>query len=98
MRCLSVWIVLAALLLVACGGGLAQRSTELLEREQQAMSDSELQGYYQQLSDQLAHETRAARRSTSRKRGATEEDNTIDLLRERWNEVRQEMRRRELLP
>jgi hypothetical protein len=95
-KSMSLVIFLVSLLTVSCGGGMAQRTDELLGREQQAMSDTELREYYQQLGDQLARESRAARTSSGAK-GETGIGENVDLLRQRWNEVRQELRSRDPL-
>jgi hypothetical protein len=104
----AVWLLILLFLLGGCAGRGAQHTADLLVQDYQEMTDSELSGYYQQLSDQLARETRAARTSVgfgygsgsfgvAAGRGLGDEE-AIQALRERWNEVRSEMRRRELLP
>jgi hypothetical protein len=98
--------VLSLCLLVAgCGAGLSARTNELIERDYLTMGDAELLGYYQQLSDQLAKESRASRtRGTtpfggpSLKTGPQETDERVELLRSRWNEVRSLLYEREVLP
>jgi hypothetical protein len=98
--------LLLILSLAACGGGMGQRTAELLDLDQQAMNDTELQGYYQRLGDQLARESRAARTGGKEDRAASGaslpgeegEGADMDALRQRWNEVRQELRRRDLSP
>lgn len=104
------WIVfiLIGLLLAGCAGAAGQRTADLLVQDYRAMSNEELSAYHQQLSDQLARETRAARTSVGVGYGsgsfgvgagqALGDENAVRALRERWNEVRQEMRRRDLMP
>jgi multidrug resistance efflux pump len=98
----SIFLVLLVSLLLSCTGGTTQRTAELVARDYHAMSDQELQTHYAQISDQLARETRAERmiatgRSSVRS-GASGDPEAVSALRERWNQVRQEMRRRDLLP
>ena len=87
------------------GAGLGARTNELIERDYLAMKDTELLGYYQQLSDQLARESRASRNKgatpfggPSLQTGPREADERVELLRSRWNEVRSLLYERELLP
>ncbi|AJF05911.1 hypothetical protein [Geoalkalibacter subterraneus] len=93
------------LLVVGCGAGLGARTNELIERDYLTMTDTELLGYYQRLSDQLARESRASRTKGSTpfggpslEAGPRESDGRIELLRSRWNEVRSLLYERELLP
>ncbi|WP_305042603.1 hypothetical protein [Geoalkalibacter sp.] len=94
--------------LAACASGAGQRTADLLVQDYRAMNNDELSAYYQQLSDQLARESRAARTSVGvgygsgsfgvgAGRGLGDEEAVL-ALRERWNAVRQEMRRRDLMP
>lgn len=100
----SVLVVIAALLAASCGGGMARRSAELLDRDYRTMSDSELQLYAQQLGDQLARGARADRAAagvgfdSDRRRLGAGDEATATALRERWNAVRGELHQRELLP
>jgi hypothetical protein len=92
-------VATAVFLSTGCGGGMAQRTTDLLDRNHTVMDDVELRGYYQQLGDQLARTARSGRVGQSR--GFLDADKAGDdeeSLRQRWNAVRQELRRRELLP
>lgn len=103
--CLLIMVLLA---LAGCTSGAGQRTADLLVQDYQGMTDDELTRYYQQLSDQLARESRAARTSVGVGYGAGSfgvgagrglgDEVALQSLRERWNEVRQEMRRRELMP
>ncbi len=93
------------LLVAGCGAGLGARTNELIERDYLTMTDTELLGYYQRLSDQLARESRASRTKGSTpyggpslEAGPRESDGRIELLRSRWNEVRSLLYERELLP
>ncbi|KIH76472.1 hypothetical protein SAMN05660860_01567 [Geoalkalibacter ferrihydriticus] len=110
MKVIIHWVrlFLLAALLTACAAGAGQRTADLLEKEHQVMSDEEIRAYYQSLSDQLARESRALRTSgnvgygtgsfgVGATRGMADEAQ-VQALRERWNEVRQELRRRELMP
>lgn len=104
------WLVfiLCGVLLAACASGAGQRTADLLVEDYRTMTDGELGAYHQRLSDQLARETRAARTSVGVGYGSGSfgvgagrglgDEAAIQALRERWNEVRQEMRRRQLLP
>ncbi|MDO3376915.1 hypothetical protein [Geoalkalibacter halelectricus] len=111
MKAVKVWaafLLLIAILTACASGGAGQRTAGLLTQDYLEMSDAELQAYYQQLSDQLARESRAVRSSqrvgygtgtfgAGAARGMADEED-VQALRVRWNEVRQELRRRELLP
>lgn len=104
------WVVLLVFgaLLAACASGAGQRTADLLVEDYRTMTDDELGAYHQRLSDQLARETRAARTSVGVGYGSGSfgvgagrglgDEAAIQALRERWNEVRQEMRRRQLPP
>lgn len=94
-------------LLVACTGGLGARTDNLMQQDAAVMDDEQLRGYYQQLSDQLARETRAQRMGSSPFGGPppaaedsekTPENERIESLRERWNKVRSLLRERGELP
>ncbi|ADH86919.1 hypothetical protein [Desulfurivibrio alkaliphilus] len=91
-------LVLIALLLLltvgACAPELGRQSEVLLQRDYLAMDDEELQAYYRRLGDQLVRETRAAREGGLMSRPAEQE--RLAQLRQRWNEVRAELARREL--
>ena len=99
MQTIKAVIILVILtLVIACAGGPAKRTAELVARDYQTMNDAELQSYYAQLSDQLARETRAARMERGSIVGSGRGEENLAALRTRWNEVRGEMRQRELLP
>lgn len=94
-------------LLVACSAGLGARTDKLVQQDVAVMDDEQLRGYYQQLSDQLARETRAQRMDSSPFGGSapaaedsekTPDNERIERLRERWNEVRSLLRERGELP
>ena len=100
------WLIWMACLGVSgCVPGTAQRTGELLATEYQALTDDELRSYYHQLSDQLARESRATRISGGRRDAGAQDGSTSagedlsgeEQLRLRWNDVRQELRRRNLL-
>ncbi len=95
-------VILIVSLTLGCSAGTAtQRVEDLVARDYHAMSDADLKGHYAQLSDQLARESRAERMAAAgrpTRSGATRDAETVAALRERWNEVRYEMRRRDLLP
>ncbi|MEW6429741.1 MAG: hypothetical protein AB1568_17100 [Thermodesulfobacteriota bacterium] len=90
-RVLLVFLLAAALL-----GGCStidRRAADLLAADYHTMNDAELRGYYQKLNDQLGRESNAARRTTGLIRQQGKEE-TIAGLRQRWNEVREELGRR----
>jgi hypothetical protein len=107
---LQAWCGLVLLLLVwgcALTGARTDRSAELLAQDYASMSDKELQTYYKQLSDQIAHVQRStggAKGSTGTATqpvpsGASQEaprQTVAEDLRDRWNEVRAELSRRGL--
>lgn len=100
-----VAVISLCLLAAGCGAGLNARTNELIERDYLTMTDAELLGYYQRLSDQLARESRVSRTKGSTpfggpslKTGPQETDGRVELLRSRWNEVRSLLYERELLP
>jgi len=80
----------------ACAPGVGQQAEVLLLRDHRVMDDGQLQGYYRRLNDQLLRETRALRQTGLIGRQADE--NRVARIRERWNEVRAELRRREIVP
>jgi hypothetical protein len=86
------------LLLALLWGGCAtqgQRAENLLAIDPVALSNPELVEYFQRLNGELAHEKRLARKRQSVR---AEDEVRSELLWQRWNEVRGEMGRRELLP
>lgn len=88
--------LLLACLVVGCSAGPAGQTELLLQREYRVLSDQELQSYYRQLGDQLVRETRARREAGLL--APAGESRREELLRERWNQVRHQLRERELLP
>jgi len=95
-RCFFFGLIIILILSFACAPGPGQRTELLLQRDHQQMSDEQLQTYYRELGDQLVRETRARREAGLLTRPA--ETDRLELLRARWNEVRSELRQRELLP
>jgi hypothetical protein len=88
-------LLMMALLLVGCAAS-GQRAETLLAIEHATLSDQELVDHFQKLNGELAREKRLARQQGDRPRTADETRRAA--LWERWNEVRAEMGRRELLP
>jgi len=83
----------ASVLLVSCGG-IAPRTADLLAKDYRTMNDVELQQYYRALNDQLGRETSAVHHSVGLVK-KTLDDPSLVSLRDRWNEVREELQRRE---
>lgn len=95
--CRLIGLLLVVLgLLSACAPGPGRQTELLLQRDYRGESVEQLQLYYRQLSDQLVQETRARRGGGLLAGPATEK--RLELLRDRWNEVRAELRRRESPP
>ncbi len=98
-----ILIALLVPFLFSCAAATPTRPTtvDLVAVDYTTMSDQELQSHYARLSDQLARESRAERLSAAgrpTRPGASQDPEAVAALRERWNQVRQEMRQRELLP
>jgi hypothetical protein len=91
-----ITILLLLTLLFAGCAAQGQRAESLLAVEHVTLSDPELVDYFQRLSGELAHEKRQARKRQGAVRAQDEARN--ESLWRRWNEVRGEMGRRELLP
>jgi hypothetical protein len=91
-------ITVILLLVFFLGGCVApgQRAEKLLAIEHAALTDSELADYFQRLNGELAREKRLAREQ--RGSGLAGQEARQEALWGRWNEVRAEMSRRELLP
>ncbi len=103
-------LLLLALLLTGCAA-TSQRSHELLAVSYATLPNPELQSYYRQLNDQIAIEERNRRGGTSIGIGIFSSPVAVgasqqlgggvtiaEELRERRNQVRQELDRRGLLP
>lgn len=103
-------LLLLALLLTGCAA-TSQRSNELLAVSYTTLPNPELQSYYRQLNDQIASEERSQRGGTSIGIGIFSSPVAVGAsqqlgsgvtiaedLRERRNQVRQELDRRGLLP
>lgn len=103
-------LLLLTALLCACAA-TSQRSNELLAISYATLPNPELQSYYRQLNDQIASEERRQRSGTSLGIGLFSSPVAVgasqqlgggvtiaEELRERRNQVRQELDRRGLLP
>ncbi len=107
-----IWPLLLALAALLSGcAATSQRSNELLMVNYQSLPDNDLQSYYRQLNDQIAAEERSRRGGTSIGIGIFNSPVAVGVsqqvggevtiaedLRERRNQVRQELDRRSLLP
>lgn len=106
-----LWPLLVVVLLLAGCAAASQRSNELLAVTYATLPDPELQSYYRQLNDQIATEERSRRGGTSIGIGVFNSPVAVGVsqqvgggvtiaeeLRERRNQVRQELDRRGLLP
>ena len=94
--CLTGLLILLMIFTGACASDLGRQTDTLLQRDYLVMDDEQLLGYYRRLGDQLVQETRAGREGGLLTRPA--ETDRLDRLRQRWNEVRAEMDRRQLSP
>lgn len=105
------WPLLLLLALLAGCAASSQRSNELLAVNYATLPDPDLQSYYRQLNDQIATEERSRRGGTSIGIGIFNSPVAVGVnqqvgggvtiaedLRERRNQVRQELDRRGLLP
>ncbi len=103
------WLALATLLFVAGCASKTARSEELLAKDHKTLSDADLESYYFQLNDEIA---RVERSSSGTRVGigigsypvhvgvssGVPGRSTADELRDRRNEVREELKRRGLRP
>ncbi|MFO7983353.1 MAG: hypothetical protein R6V08_07885 [Desulfuromonadales bacterium] len=104
---LAVVSLVMLVLICGCASSTAKRSDELLLKDYQSMSDDELETYYFRLNDQIARVERKTR-DTNVGEGignspvkvttstGVEEVPMSQALRDRRNEVRQELSRRGL--
>lgn len=105
------WLLLLLAVLFCGCAATSQRSNELLAVSYLSLPDSDLQSYYRQLNDQIATEERSRRGGTSIGIGIFNSPVAVGVsqqvgggtalaedLRERRNQVRQELDRRGLLP